>query len=184
MLGIGPITHGRRIGSDRISMHSQRWGERDESVNKLTFRPGRPDEASLLNEMTMAGVRWYQHDAATEDLLENLESMIETGNPKEVVTVAEMEDTIVGFYGLVDEGAFVDLLRMFLRTDSIGMGYGTQLWNNAVEVAATTHGRMRIVADPGARHFYESKGAILETEMEPAPGFVLGVYWFDLKNNS
>ncbi|MCB1245956.1 MAG: GNAT family N-acetyltransferase [Acidimicrobiia bacterium] len=125
-------------------------------------------------------VRWYGHETATEELFAGLEAQLEAGHPTEVITVGEEDGELVGFHGLVDEGEFVDLLRMFLTIDRIGKGYGSQLWDHAVEMAATTHDRMRIIADPGARGFYETKGAVLERDMEPSPGFRLGVYWYDL----
>jgi GNAT superfamily N-acetyltransferase len=128
----------------------------------------------------MAGVRWYGHEATTPEVLAGLEAMLEAGNPNEVVTVAEEQGEIAGFYGLVDEGEFVELLRMFLTTNRIGKGYGTLLWEHAIETASATHTRMKIVADPGARRFYEVKGAVLEKDTEAAPGLVLGVYWYEL----
>ncbi len=148
---------------------------------QLHFRPGRMDEAALLNEITMAGVRWYEHEAATDELLVGLEAEIEAGYPNEAVTVGEENGEVAGFYGLVDDKEHIELLRMFLTVDRIGKGYGSQLWDHAVSAAArTTHRRMKIIADPGARGFYERKGAILDAEIEPAPGFLLGVYWYDL----
>jgi GNAT superfamily N-acetyltransferase len=109
--------------------------------------------------------------------------MLETGNPDEVVTVAEEDGRIVGFHGLVDEGDCVELLRMLLETDVIGRGYGVRLWAHAVEAAKTIGDWMRILSDPGARGFCERRGAVLEKDFEPYSGFVMGIYWYDLTSD-
>jgi len=36
------------------------------------------------------------------------------------------------------------------------------------------------MADPGAVGFYQAMGAILERHQEMAPGFSVGVYWYNL----
>ena len=40
--------------------------------------------------------------------------------------------------------------------------------------------RMLIMADPSAVGFYQAMGATLERHQEIAPGFPLGVYWYEL----
>lgn len=134
----------------------------------------------MFNEMTLAGVRFYDHPHPPPDNFAGLAAMLDAGHPKEVVTVAEEDGVIVGFYSLVDEDEYVELLRMFLDTDQIGKGYGKQLWLHAVEAASHLGDRLRILSDPGARGFYEAMGAVLEKEWESDPGFVLGIYWYDL----
>jgi hypothetical protein len=39
---------------------------------------------------------------------------------------------------------------------------------------------MLIMADPSSVGFYRAEGANLERHQEVVPGFVLGVYWYDL----
>ena len=58
----------------------------------------------MFNEMTLAGVRFYDHPHPPPDNFADLAAMLDAGHPKEVVTVAEEGGVIVGFYGLVSEG--------------------------------------------------------------------------------
>ena len=69
---------------------------------------------------------------------------------------------------------------MLKQPDLIGHGYRRRLWNHAVESAASMSERMLIMADPGSVGFYEAMGASLERHQEMAPGFSVGVYWYDL----
>ena len=153
-------------------------------MKSLTFRPGRQDEAELFNEMTLAGVRFYDHPNPPPNDFADLAAMLEAGNPDEVITVAEHDGEVIGFYGLVVEDDFVELLRMFLAIDRIGRGYGRTLWRHAVESARRHGERLRILADPGARGFYEAMGAELDREVEAYPGFVLGLYWYELTDSA
>ncbi len=146
----------------------------------LEFRPARPAEADLVDEMTLAGVATHDHARTHPRAHADLTRMIEEGTPGEVVTVAEENGRVVGFHGLVDEGDHIEMKRLFLAVECIGRGYGKAIWRHAVQTAARTHVTMRIVSDPGSRWFYEAMGAVLEREIEPYEGFVLGVYTFPL----
>ncbi len=86
----------------------------------------------------------------------------------------------VGFYELRDRGDHIELLRMFVRPDLIGNGYGRLLWKHAVGEASRSHDRMMILSDPAATGFYETMGAVFDKGVEVAPGFVLGRFWHDL----
>lgn len=96
------------------------------------------------------------------------------------VFVLEQEGEVPAFYELRDRGDHVQLLRMFMRPDLIGHGYGKILWNHAVDQAAQLHDRMLIVSDPGAIGFYTAMGATLERRKEVAPGFSPCVFWYDI----
>jgi GNAT superfamily N-acetyltransferase len=96
------------------------------------------------------------------------------------VFVLEERSSMVGFYELRDRRDHVELLRMFLQPDLIGRGYGRMLLTHAVKQAAAMSDRMLIMADPSSVGFYRAEGANLERHQEVVPGFVLGVYWYDL----
>ena len=150
-----------------------------------TSRP-RPEVEAEIKDMLGLVPGFF--DRIPEDFSPNdfadLAAMLEAGNPDEVITVAEHDGEVIGFYGLVVEDDFVELLRMFLAIDRIGKGYGRTLWRHAVESARRHGERLRILADPGARGFYEAMGAELDREVEAYPGFVLGLYWYDLTDSA
>ncbi|MDJ0954992.1 MAG: GNAT family N-acetyltransferase [Acidimicrobiia bacterium] len=147
-----------------------------------SFRRARADERDTLNEMTLAGLRYWGHDQNHPEAYEGLAAILSSADGPEShpVFVLEESSKMIGFYELRDRGDHVELLRMFLQPDLIGLGYGRTLWTHAVQEAAAMSGRMLIMADPGAEGFYRAMGARLERYQEATPGFVLGVYWYDL----
>lgn len=152
----------------------------------MVFRPARAEERGVLDEMTLTGIRFWGHHVNHPDAYQGLVRTLaeELGPENFPVFVLEEEGQMLGFFELRDRGDHAELLRMFLRTDLIGRGYGRRLWLEAVGRASESHDRMLIMSDPGARGFYEAMGAELETEVEVSPGFVLGKYWFDLQTTS
>lgn len=148
----------------------------------MDFRRARAEDRVLLDEMTLAGIRFWGHDVKHPEAFAGFAEAVaaEPGPENFPVFVLEEEADVLGFFELRDRGDHGELLRMFLRVDLIGSGYGRRLWSEAVKRASESHDRMLIMSDPGARGFYEAMGAVLESEIEVAPGFALGRYWFDL----
>ena len=145
----------------------------------------RHEEAELLNQMTMDGVRHWGHHERHPDAVAGLEaSLPDTDRYAEmVVRVLDSDDGPIGFYSLVDHGDHVELFQMFLRPDLIGHGLGRRLWDDAVAHAAPMADRMLIMSDPASIGFYEAMGAEMEEAIEVAPGFSLGRMWFDLSTD-
>jgi GNAT superfamily N-acetyltransferase len=147
------------------------------------FRRARPDEAELLGEMTIQGVSYWGHDANFPDAVEALRK---TGLPTSdyiehsPVFVLEEDGNVTGFYGLKQHEDHVELVYMFLVPSRIGVGYGRILWKHAIAQAALLGDKMLILSDPESNGFYAAMGASLQGERETAPGFRLGVFWFDL----
>lgn len=149
-----------------------------------TFRRARAEERQILDEMTLAGARHWGHDERHPEAYAGLVRLVADADGPEhhPVFVLEREGAVVAFYELRDRGDHVELLRMFMRTDAIGSGLGRLLWEHAVHEATAMGDRMLIMADPDAIGFYEAMGAMLESRAEVAPGFALGVMWFELGN--
>ena len=149
------------------------------------FRRARADERETLDEMTLAGIRHWGHDQNHPEAYQGLLGHVESEDGPEVhpVFVLEEDDEVVAFYELRDRDDHVELVRMFMRPDLIGGGYGRTLWTHAVEQAASMSDRMLIMSDPGALGFYEAMGARFERHVEVAPGFLLGVYWYNLRGS-
>jgi len=152
-------------------------------MTQLSFRRARGDESDLLNEMTLAGLRhWGHHEShpalynSLADDLPGAEDIV--NNP---VNVLERDGEVIAFYEMRDRGDHVELLRMFQKVELIGQGYGRMMWDHCVQEARQMGpGRMRIISDPEAVGFYETMGAALERAQEVAPGFSLGLFWYDL----
>ena len=122
------------------------------------FREADVGERELLDEMTLAGLRHWGHHEQHPEIYAGFAQMLaaEPGPAEHPVVVLEENERIVGFYELRDRGEDIELLRMFLRDDLIGRGYGRQLWDEAVRSASLTHQRMTIMSDPGSVGFYQA----------------------------
>lgn len=147
------------------------------------IRRATADDRALLDEMTLAGTRYWGHHENHPDAYAGLQARLERelGPENHPVYVLEEDGEVLGFFELRDRGEHIELLRMFLEASLIGQGYGRKLWAEAVAVAVRTHDRMLIMSDPCAAGFYEAMGAILEDEITVAPGFTLSRYWYELR---
>ncbi len=152
-------------------------------IDRTEFRRATADDAQLLNQMTLDGLRHWGHDKNFPDLFHSLASKLPDGDKiaQSPVFVLEQNDQAIGFYGLRDREEHMELLRMFLNVERIGHGYGRLLWDHAVNEAAALRDRMLIMSDPEAVGFYVTMGATLERMQQVAPGFSLGVFWVDLR---
>lgn len=146
------------------------------------FRRAREDDRELLDGMTLAGLRHWNHHETHPEVYAEFANMVraEAGPEHHLVFVLEEDGEVIGFYELRDRGDDIELLRMFMRSDMIGCGYGRVLWDDAIRQAARSHRRMTIMSDPGSMGFYSAMGATLEGQQEVAPDFVLGAFSYEL----
>lgn len=147
-----------------------------------SFRRATVDDRGLLNELTLEGVRYWGHDIEFPDVFAGLSATLaaDDGPQDHLVFVLEEAGETIAFYDLRDRGDHIELVRMFMKPELIGKGYGRKLWEHSVTAAAASHDRMLIMSDPKAMGFYSAMGATLEKTVEVAPGFNLGVYWYEL----
>lgn len=83
------------------------------------------------------------------------------------VLVAEADGEIAGFAVLVDKGNSAELDGLFVEPARWRRGIGAALVNEAVHVARNRGlSLITVVADPGAREFYEKCGFSVEGEAE------------------
>lgn len=156
--------------------------EQETVVTDHRFRRATAADRDVLNEMTLAGVRYWGHDVEHPDAYAGLVAELAADDDPDAhrVLVWEDDEGIAGFVDLRDRGEHVELLRMFLRTELIGRGHGRVLWDRAVDEASRMSDRMLITSDPEAAGFYEAMGAHAERTVEAVPGFNLTVFWHDL----
>ncbi len=168
----------RRRGSLRTRVDAGR----EAGVADHGFRRATSADRDVLDEMTLAGVRYWGHHVEHPEAYAGLVAELAAGDDPadHRVLVWEDEEGIAGFIDLRDRDDHVELLRMFLRTELIGRGHGRALWDRAVQEASTMGDRILIVSDPDAADFYEAMGARAERTVEPVAGFALTVFWHDL----
>ena len=136
-----------------------------------------------MNALILEGMRHWGHDVKYPNLVDALlaEGSVtpEYLDESEVWVVVDGAE-VVAFYALEDHDDFVELKYMFMEQTRIGTGLGRIMWRHMIVQASEAGERVKIVSDPKAKGFYEAMGAKLESEFEPAPGFSLGIMWFDL----
>jgi len=121
--------------------------------------------------MTLAGIRHWGHHESHLEAYAGLVSPVEAedGPDNSPVFVPADDNEVAGFYELRDRREHVERLRMFLRVDLIGKGFGRMLWDHAVNEATKIHNRILITSDPEAVGFCTAMGADLEKRQEVAP---------------
>ncbi len=149
----------------------------------MSFRRAQARDREWLNELTLAGTRHWGHDVNHPEAYQDLVSTLaqDEGPEGHHVYILGTDGEDLGFFDLRLRDGHVELVRMFLNTDLIGQGYGRLLWDEAVAHARDLGDRMLIMSDPRSVGFYEAMGAELETQLEVAPGFTLGQFWYDLR---
>lgn len=148
----------------------------------MRVRRATADDRTMLDELTLAGVRHWGHHENHPEAYQGLVHMLaQESDPQDhpVFVFEDDQDEVVGFYELRDRGDHMELLRMFLRPELIGRGLGRTLWEHAVIEARRTHNRLLIESDPGATGFYRAMGAEPVGRFEPVPGFVITVFQLD-----
>ena len=127
---------------------------------RLVLRRARVEEAAALSELCFRSKASWGYDAAfmerSRAALSVKPAAIAAG---EIVVVAEGE-TLLGVAGVAVEGEVADLDLLFVEPRAFGRQLGRRLLDAAMAMARERGARrMTILADPGARGFYERMGA-------------------------
>ena len=130
------------------------------------FRRATADDRDLLDELTLAGVRHWGHHRTSPAVYAGFAEHIGAADGPEnhPVFVLEEDGEVVAFYELRDRGDHVELLRMFMRQDLIGQGYGRMLWNHAVDQAAQDARPNVDHVRPGSNWFLRCDGGDSRTQ--------------------
>lgn len=124
------------------------------------IRPAYQHEALLLSELALRSKAYWGYDAdflaaCGDDL--SVTAADVAGRP---VYVLEVDGHIHGFYSLKVEADHVLLADLFVEPESIGRGFGKQLWLHAVAVARQDGVQSLLIhSDPHAAPFYQAMGA-------------------------
>jgi GNAT superfamily N-acetyltransferase len=117
-------------------------------------------DAKKLTEIALESKAFWGYP---KDLIESWTSDLTVSSSmisKMIVYKFIFEDKIVGFYILNQpEDETIELEFLFVLPDFIGKGIGNQLIQHAFEEAKQLNcDKMKLIADPNAVPFYESKG--------------------------
>lgn len=127
----------------------------------MRLRAARPDEADFLSDLAVRAKGYWGYDAA---FLRDCRVQLSV-HPDEaaegLVTVAERDGVVVGFYLLERKPPVGVLHLMFVEPEHIRRGVGRELWAHVVVTArAVGLTSFTIEADPFAEDFYSKMGAV------------------------
>jgi GNAT superfamily N-acetyltransferase len=92
-----------------------------------------------------------------------------------ITNVLEDEGDVVGFYVLRSDPLDMELSRLMIEPERIGVGYGRLLWSHAVETARHRGGKaITLDSDPNAEPFYRHTGAVTTGAHEWEPPMLPG----------
>ena len=126
----------------------------------ISLRPARVEEAAALSALCVRSKASWGYDAAFMALsraaLQVRPAAIAAGE----IVVAEEGAELLGVAGVTVEGEVADLDLLFVEPAAFGRQLGRLLLHAAMAMARKRGARrMTILADPGARGFYERMGA-------------------------
>ena len=127
------------------------------------IRRARPQESRLLTELAVRSkAYWGYDDSFMERAKPELEFQASKFLPDFHVYILEADRVPLGFCSLIArDSTTAELHDLFIEPCQIGKGYGTELWNYAVNVArGLGFRRIVVTTDPNAEPFYARQGAV------------------------
>ncbi|QQE78354.1 GNAT family N-acetyltransferase [Alicyclobacillus sp. SO9] len=126
----------------------------------VTIRRATLDEASTLTSIALASKAvWGYDEAFMEQCREELTVTLEYIRSCEVY-VAELEEQIAGFYGLIPKKPDGVLDYLYVAPNLLKQGIGRKLWEHLLQTAKSLDLKIiSIDAEPNAENFYRAMGA-------------------------
>jgi GNAT superfamily N-acetyltransferase len=126
----------------------------------VTLRPARADEATALSALCVRSKASWGYDTAFMQQSRSALTVSPAAIAAGSVMVATDDEALLGVAAVTVEGDIADLDLLFVEPAAFGRGIGRLLLDAAVQIARGRDARrMTILADPGARPFYERLGA-------------------------
>jgi len=138
---------------------------------KVIIRKAFPEESEVLTQISFASKHIWNYPEEYFEVWKNELTITPEYIQKNIVTIAESDHKILGYYSIVKneqdfwagkifvmKGYWLE--HIFIRPEFIKKGVGTQLIRN-VQKTCKEHGieRIYIFSDPNAKGFYEKTGA-------------------------
>lgn len=149
------------------------------------IRPAKVSESECLTRLSFASKRYWDYPEEFFEVWSDELTITEEYITNNHVFVHEIEDTVVGYYSIVDlkndievSGIIIHkgfwLEHMFIEPTRIGQGIGRHLFRHLVKWCNELHiTELGILADPNSKGFYEKMGC-----------FYVGEYPSTIKNRT
>lgn len=130
----------------------------------MNLRRARQNEAPLLNTLAFASEGYWGEDAAYMEAFSNEYAVTEHMIQNDYVCILEDDDTVIGFFAILKDGALPELEMFYVDRALIGKGYGTALWSYMLDFCRDQGiEKFGLVGSSDVTRFYQKMGA---TEIE------------------
>lgn len=154
-----------------------------QSEGSLAIRRALPSEAGSLTQVALRSKAHWGYDDGFMARVAHMLTISEGYVAQWPMFVAQLDDEVVGFYGLRDTEGTLYLTDLWVLPQHIGFGLGRQLWNHAVDqVRRLKREAFLIAADPNAEPFYLRMGARRVGETDGGAGRMIPLMRFDLSD--
>ncbi|WP_160147824.1 GNAT family N-acetyltransferase [Tabrizicola flagellatus] len=148
------------------------------TTSEVSIRSAKVDEASALHDLSIRSKAHWGYDAAFMTLTAPRLVLPEDWLRAERVFVAELSGSLAGVAAILppDGDGTAELEHLFVDPPAMGRGVGAALLSSCLWLA-TTEGacKVRALADPQARPFYEGQGFrwVVDAPSDAIPGRML-----------
>lgn len=127
-----------------------------------SIRPAAPQEAAQITAIALRSKAHWGYSQAFMDACRHELTITAEMVVTSVVMVLETSTGITGFYTLQHiDAETAEIGHLFIAPETIGEGYGEQLWRHALATAqAAGYRRLQVESDPYAEGFYQRMGMI------------------------
>ena len=126
-----------------------------------------PKDADLLAGLEMRSESHWGYNSDFMEKFKRIYLITEEFIADHPTYMLKENETIIGFYGIMQSDSEVSLEYLFIEPAFIGKGYGRILWNHALEEYRKLGiSEFSIITSPEARGFYFRLGATVFTEVD------------------
>ncbi len=128
----------------------------------VNIRPAVQQEAEQITALALRSKAHWGYSQAFMDACHHELTITPEMIASSPVMVLETAAGIVGFYTLQHiDTETAEIGHLFIAPETIGQGYGEQLWQHALATAqATGYQRLQVESDPYAEGFYQRMGML------------------------
>ena len=135
----------------------------------MKFRKATISDISTLNKISLASKKYWGY---SEDWIEHwIDDLTLTERDLSVqeVVVLDLQLKIIGFCATMDQGAYYEVMHLWILPEFIGKGYGKMLLKKALSTLGVADKPIEVTADPYAELFYKKQGFKTISKVESYP---------------
>ncbi len=148
------------------------------------MRRAKINELDTLNQIAYESEGIWGEDDSYMELFSQHYKVTQEMIEKDFVYIMEEKSSIVGFFAILNKQDTAELELFYISKSYIGMGYGTRLWENMIEICRSNDiGKITLVGSKDVGNFYKRLGAreIEKIESSLKVGRIVSRYQYDIE---